>query len=751
MPYPTNESLPATVRKLPAKGQRMWRHVWTSEYDRHHDEDRAFGAAWAAVERAGYKPAGKVAGEMGLQETTQSLFLPIVKVDDEQRFIEAYASTERVDEQGQIMTREAMKTAWPDYFKWANLREMHSNSAAGTVLAADLDDPQGIRVGAKIVDDQAWRKVKEGVYKGLSVGGKILAMRPDASAPNGVIEKIRLTEISLVDRPANPDAVITMFKFADDGKPVAIPPLSQDDVALMLTADYLDGDSTVVKFLDADGSIVTLTFDQPVVKREISTKERKDADESDFAGPHRSFPILKPEDVGAAAHSLGRAGDKSAIPGIKRRIIAIARRKGWTAQLPKEWRAKKDGGTLDDEEAAAMGKSAEDLKAERDAALAKAAEDMSHEDKVREAREALQAKHPMHGLVATHEDHIIHHDYSGNYFKSPVSWVADKDGDGGRDAELGDPEPVEHRFVSTRARKMAVQQAEMRKRAPDAALRIQSLHDEASLLGAVCPSVIKIETNSGAPSTVAGTATQIGHRPGQDDPGAGSGGGGGGDPDHDFTEDEIEERERIARLTADAARTSADDVAGSVEEKAAMAKAAARAAADLERAKAAKAAADAKKAAAGAAPTASSGITLAQATDLIKASHVELVKALKDGTLDDLAKRVAEQGKLVDTILKSPKPGGPALSEEALRAAGLRTVNRGDGVVRDERGNPIAKVESLDDLKKRAEDMRIEAATPGVSEKERRRLSTEVALIMTKVVQAEGGFAPQYIASGPVQ
>lgn len=745
MPYPTDASLPPAVRRLPAKGQRMWRHVWTSEYGRHKDEDRAFGAAWAAVERAGYKPAGKVAGEMGLEEHARTFYLPITKIDDEQRFIEAYASTETPDEQGQIMLRSAMVDAWPDYFKWANLREMHSNKAAGTVLAADLEDPKGIKIGAKVVDDQAWTKVKERVYKGISVGGKVLAFgSPNPAAPNGVISKIKLAELSLVDRPAVPDATIEsfkLFKFADDGKPV--PALTHDDMALMLAADYLDGSDTVVKFLDVDGGIVTLTFDQPSEKRDISTSERKEADESDFAGPHRSFPILKPADVMAAVRSMGRAGDKGSIPGIKRRIISIARRKGFTAQLPKEWRTAKDGGTLDEsEEAAIMGKSAEELKQEHEAALLKAAGDMSHEDKVREAREAIYNKHPNHGHIATHEDHVIHHDYAGNYFRSPVSWVADKDGDGGRDAELGEPEPVEHRFVSAGARKMAVQQTEMRKRSPDAAVRVQALHDEAAVLGAVCPSVIKVE-NSGTPEPVAGAATTIGHR---DSPMTGPTGReskpSDESGDEDFaTEDEIEERERIARLTADAAAVSSADVAGSAEEKAALAKAAARAAADLARVRAAKAAAEAQKAtrAAAAAGAASGFATLAQVGDLLKMSlgqvGLEITKALKEGSLDDLQKKL-------DAILTAPRSGGPALSEEALRAVGLRVAHRAGTSPAD--GTPVAKVETLDDLKKRAEEMRLEAAKPGVSEKDRRRLSTEVALIMTKVVQAEGGFAPQY-------
>ena len=66
-------------------------------------------------------------------------------------------------------------------------------------------------------------------------------------------------------------------------------------------------------------------------KRNISTEERNRAPDSDFAGPHRSFPILKPADVMAAFHSLGRAKGDSAP--IRARIISIAKRKGFP--LPK--------------------------------------------------------------------------------------------------------------------------------------------------------------------------------------------------------------------------------------------------------------------------------------------------------------------------------------------------------------------------------------------------------------------------------
>jgi hypothetical protein len=86
----------------------------------------------------------------------------------------------------------------------------------------------------------------------------------------------------------------------------------------------------------------SLYTELPVYERFISKKERDSADASDFAGKGKSFPILKPEDVSAAVHAMGRAGDKNLGPGgLKARIIAIAKRKGWTSSLPKAWQSDK--------------------------------------------------------------------------------------------------------------------------------------------------------------------------------------------------------------------------------------------------------------------------------------------------------------------------------------------------------------------------------------------------------------------------
>lgn len=68
----------------------------------------------------------------------------------------------------------------------------------------------------------------------------------------------------------------------------------------------------------------------PLNERFVSKKERDAADSSDFAGKGKSFPILRPEDVDAALHSLGRAGsDNHSVATIRANIIKIAKRKGY--------------------------------------------------------------------------------------------------------------------------------------------------------------------------------------------------------------------------------------------------------------------------------------------------------------------------------------------------------------------------------------------------------------------------------------
>ena len=140
------------------------------------------------------------------------LYAEIAKMeaqDDGTVKVWGYASSEAVDSDGEIIAAEAMKAAIPDYMKFGAVREMHGSNAAGTAIEINVEDDGRTFFGAHIVDPVAVTKVKTGVYKGFSIGGTVTA-RDELNKSQ--ITGLKLTEISLVDRPANPDAVFTCFK-----------------------------------------------------------------------------------------------------------------------------------------------------------------------------------------------------------------------------------------------------------------------------------------------------------------------------------------------------------------------------------------------------------------------------------------------------------------------------------------------------------------------------------------------------------
>jgi len=136
-----------------------------------------------------------------------NIYVPIEKFDPEQRMVWGYASTPSLDSQGERVTVKAIEAALPEYMRFANIREMHRPSAVGKTKTAEIDE-NGLYIGVKVVDEVAWQKVKEGVYGGFSIGGRVTQKVDDE------IQGIDLVEISLVDRPANPGAVFDVWKCA---------------------------------------------------------------------------------------------------------------------------------------------------------------------------------------------------------------------------------------------------------------------------------------------------------------------------------------------------------------------------------------------------------------------------------------------------------------------------------------------------------------------------------------------------------
>jgi hypothetical protein len=145
-------------------------------------------------------------------------------------------SSESVDSAGEIVRADAVRKALDGYMRFPALREMHGLSAAGTTLEIGVDDDGITRIVGHVVDENAIRKVKQNVYRGFSLGGKVTKRNGDNSK---IIEGITINEISLVDRPAQPDAVLEVWKA--DGMTAPAAPLGQKPI----TGDAMDAVSSI--------------------------------------------------------------------------------------------------------------------------------------------------------------------------------------------------------------------------------------------------------------------------------------------------------------------------------------------------------------------------------------------------------------------------------------------------------------------------------------------------------------------------
>lgn len=153
------------------------------------------------------------------------LFVPLTKVDHEQRLVYGRAADETPDDVREVFDYDSSK---PHFEKWSgdiakatdnkslgNVRAMHGAVAAGKLDSITFDDvAKSIDIVAKIVDDNEWEKVCEGVYTGFSIGGRYGRVWSDRDEPANKRYTAIPKEISIVDLPANPSATFAMVKAA---------------------------------------------------------------------------------------------------------------------------------------------------------------------------------------------------------------------------------------------------------------------------------------------------------------------------------------------------------------------------------------------------------------------------------------------------------------------------------------------------------------------------------------------------------
>jgi hypothetical protein len=156
-----------------------------------------------------------------------ALFIPLAKADAARRLV--YGSfDETPDRAGEVFDYTSSRPnieSWSseiakasDGKSFGNIRAQHGRNACGKLVDISFDDDlRKVGFVAKIVDDDEWRKVEEGVYTGFSPGGRYAKRWQDGAVKRYTAD---IRELSIVDVPCNPAATFTMIKADGAEEPV---------------------------------------------------------------------------------------------------------------------------------------------------------------------------------------------------------------------------------------------------------------------------------------------------------------------------------------------------------------------------------------------------------------------------------------------------------------------------------------------------------------------------------------------------
>lgn len=151
--------------------------------------------------------------------------MPFAKVDEKNRLVSGWATLDNVDTQGDVVLADASAKAFSR--ARGNIREMHQPLAVGRMVDFREDEYfdkrdnklyRGIYVTARVSEgaEDTWKKVLDGTLAGFSIGGEVKQASNDFNKDAGrtvrFIEDYDLTELSLVDNPANQLANIESFQ-----------------------------------------------------------------------------------------------------------------------------------------------------------------------------------------------------------------------------------------------------------------------------------------------------------------------------------------------------------------------------------------------------------------------------------------------------------------------------------------------------------------------------------------------------------
>lgn len=324
---------------------------------------------------------------------------PITKTeeqDDGTLLVYGPAASSDLDRDQQRLNAEWLDRAMPEWAQIGNIREQHdAKKAVGVGVGLTKTDDGQHHIAAHIVDEGAVKKIKAKVLKGFSVGIKNPRVAlGKADAPGGEVVDGSICEISVVDRPCNPNTLFEIAKADGAGPLEAVEDAGvvekTDAEAFGIPGDVYDalpeGVRTALTSLAAAGAAVStdavkadastttgavvsspsfllkldgLPVDEDMIrglvdarvseqlgaldKADLSAAGRRKAAASGAAMPDGSYPIKTKADLRKAIKAVGRGNaDHSAI---RKHIIKRAKALGLEAMVPDTWNA--DGSLKD--------------------------------------------------------------------------------------------------------------------------------------------------------------------------------------------------------------------------------------------------------------------------------------------------------------------------------------------------------------------------------------------------------------------
>lgn len=264
-------------------------------------------------------------------------FIPFAKVDVAKREVWGIVTAEVPDKEDEVCDYDK---SLPYYKNWmteiskatdgksiGNLREMHQLTAVGKGIGYEFrENEKEIFMGFKVVDDDAWKKVDEGVYTGFSQGGrKVGDMVPDPVYKGCMRYVADPSEVSLVDNPCLASAHFAYIK--TDGS-MELRKFKKTEVPV--SAARLAAVEQEVALLKASGVTVAKAG-------KTKKKGGKELHSSDFAyvgNPDDTATWKLPiHDKAHARNALARFNQTQGIPASKKaavhaRIVAACKKFG---------------------------------------------------------------------------------------------------------------------------------------------------------------------------------------------------------------------------------------------------------------------------------------------------------------------------------------------------------------------------------------------------------------------------------------